>query len=1405
MPTSFLNEILPDIKDSPNPLKMLTMIPKIEPRPKHCNSMTQFSVTTCDSETKQAILNSINRLRYVDLEFCSVYLPGKFDHRQPFKDLEVKHRLASSALLIFCLTSIFAILPQGIQAKDWNTYLAGRERAGATTDSISLPLTPVWKYVAPSPPKMGQTDPGERVMEGHDLEARVDFDDAFQVAIADGRAYFGSSVDHLMRCVDLKSGKELWSYFTGGPIRLSPTVSQSRVYFGSDDGFVYCLDASTGKEVWKLRAGLNEEMIIARGEMVSRWPVRTNVLVDEGIAYFGAGIFPHENIYLYAVDAKTGNVIWKIDNLSQTSAGRNELSPQGYILANDEFLFFPSGRSLPAAFNKKTGEEEHKRSYSWRSTAGGVVGGTQALLADGQIYSMGAHHILALTQDEGDIGFAWITGQQMAVQGEFAYLATGSSILKVNRGEHAVGSQKAHNNDMTINGLLRKLRSLKGKKAEEARAEIKTLKEENKAYAKAGVIWEIAAPARDSLIVAGDKVIAGGVGQVLILDEATGKLRETLKVKGQARGLAVSEGQLVVSTSAGEVIGYGSSKPDQPASQITPLTATSPYPADELTPVYQQAAKDILAHTNIKDGFCLVLGGEEGRLAYELARNSNLKIYCIEPDPAKVEHARQKLTQAGYYGHRVTVHQTELSPLPYSRYFANLIVSDSLLKTGKIPGILKDIATHVKPLGGTICLGVPANSQTENSNNHMDWLKQTGLAETSKIKDLQGYATLIRGALPGAGSWSHQYGDPGNTASSKDQLVRGGLGVLWFGDPGEKKMVNRHEGAVGPLAINGRLFIQGESTIMAFDAYNGLFLWERENPQAIRTGVFQNQNPGNLVASDDSLFFMMKESCYQLDAATGKTVAKIPLPEKLNDGKHEWGYLAYQNGLIFGTATTRKELEARQVRRGRKTEDSTDALFAIDVKTGKPAWGYQGKNIAHHTIAIGPEAAYFIDSSITSEQRAEILRQDKSHLEKLTGKEREIAEDRLKKQDLRLAVALDIKTGKKLWSKPVDVTDCSEIGIGGGKLTLLYQNNVLLLCGANANGHYWKQFIAGDFSRRRLVALNAGDGALLWKKDANYRHRPIVVGDKIIAEPWSYDLYTGIQHTRKHPLTGQEVPWSIMREGHHCGMLSASENLLMFRSGYTGFYDLEKDAGTRHFAGHRTGCWINAIPANGLVMIPESSAGCVCLFSISSTIVLEPREERTHWTIFSSVGPKTPVQHMALNMGAPGDRRDAHGTVWMAYPRPRPSRETGLDFKFDIKPQFSEGGGYESLNEITHPVKNAEPGWVYTSWAKGLKKCTIPLLGKSDSPTNYTVELSFSGLEPVSLNNQQEPPLYEIKLQGKVVQKDFNPQTTKPTQTLKFDGVPVKDNLQLELVPQNESARQTPAALSGIEIIRSDS
>jgi outer membrane protein assembly factor BamB len=656
-------------------------------------------------------------------------------------------------------------------------------------------------------------------------------------------------------------------------------------------------------------------------------------------------------------------------------------------------------------------------------------------------------------------------------------------------------------------------------------------------------------------------------------------------------------------------------------------------------------------------------------------------------------------------------------------------------------------------------------------------------------------AIVERLALPGAGDWSHQYGNPANTAISDEARVTSGLGVLWYGDPGPGEMVNRHDGAVGPLAVGGRLIVQGEWTIKAYDAYNGQHLWTHENEKALRTGVFQNQNPGNLAASEDRVFHFLGDECFELDAATGETRAVHRLPAEADEGRHEWGYLAVQDGTLIGTATIREQIEERNRRRGHATQDATDSIFAIDLKTGAHRWTYRGKSISHHTIAIGPEQVYFIDSSITSAQRQEILNQDKSHLAHLTGEERERAEERLKNADVRMATALDIETGEKVWAEPVDVTDCSDIGIGGGKLTLMYADGVLILGGANANGHYWQQFINGEFERRRLVALSANDGYKLWAKDANYRHRPIIIGEQVLAEPWMYDLHTGEIRMRPHPLTGNPEPWSIIRTGHHCGMLTGCESgMLMFRSGYTGFYDLEQDAGTRHFSGHRLGCWINAIPANGLVMIPEASAGCVCQFSIASTIVLEPREARRPWAIFSAVGAKTPVRQMAINLGAPGDRKAEDGTIWLSYPRYEAYKETSLDVKLDLKPQFAEGGRYRDINEEFTRITGTETPWLYTSWAEGLTQLTLPLLGEGDDPATYAVRLHFA--------EREQPARFAVKLNGQTVVDEVALDAAGSERDVlirEFGDISVTGALTIELVPLDG----TPA-LHAVDVRRLD-
>ncbi|HSG71887.1 MAG TPA: PQQ-binding-like beta-propeller repeat protein, partial [Planctomycetaceae bacterium] len=736
--------------------------------------------------------------------------------------------------------------------------------------------------------------------------------------------------------------------------------------------------------------------------------------------------------------------------------------------------------------------------------------------------------------------------------------------------------------------------------------------------------------------------------------------------------------------------------------------------------------------------------------------------------------------------------------IPYSNYFANLIVSDRFVKEGSVGVDVAKISRHLKPLGGVLCLAQPnGNDATTALAAVKTAVAKTGLSnEEASVKTTKQVALLERGPLAGAGSWSHQYGNPSNTAVNDEQRIKGGLGVLWYGDPGAGDMVNRHEGAVGPLATGGRLFVQGETNIRAYDAYNGLFLWNYDNPTAIRLGVYQNVSPGNLAANDERLFHFIGKDCYELDAATGETLRVHQLPEGQNEGRHQWGFVAVEGDLLFGTATILEDIDAMARRRGRRTSDATDSIFAIDLKTGKHLWNYNGQSISHRTIAIAPERLFFIDSSITSEQRAELLRQDKSELENLTGKEREIAEDRLKKADLRRAIAIDSRTGEQLWENPVDVTDCSEIGIGGGMLTLMYRDGTLILGGANANGHFWRQFVAGDFSRRRLVALSAEDGYKLWAKDANYKGRPIVIGDKVLAEPWMFDLKTGDQITRANPITGEETPWSLMRTGHHCGILTGCDSgMLIFRSGFTGFMDLEQDAGVRHFAGHRLGCWINAIPANGLVMIPEAGAGCVCQFSIESTIVLEPREERRPWAIYSAVGAKTPVKHLSINLGAPGDRKDARGTVWLSYPRHKAYQETSLDVKLDFQENFAAGGEFQSVNENSASLTGAETPWMFTSWAEGIQKLTLPLLGENDDPAVYSVKLYFADLR----TGEHEPSVFAIKLNGETLVSDLSVGQDGVVHVHEIPDVAITKGLTIEL-----DAKQGSPFLNALEVIRNE-
>ena len=1280
---------------------------------------------------------------------------------------------------------------------DWPTNLGDNARLGSTTDSLPTTLQPKWVYSAPAHPELAWAGPRAERIEGKLMRNRVAYDKGLDVVAVADQVYFGSSVDHQVRCVNAISGELVWKFFTDGAIRLSPTVWNKKVYVGSDDGFVYCLDAASGKLIWSLRAGPRDERLLARGQMISRWPVRTGVLVDDGVAYFGAGVFPHETVYLMAVDAKTGKVVWKNDRISQEDAGRNPLSPQGTLLCTEDTLFVPSGRSLPAAFDKHTGKQIHHRTHSWRTTAGGVVGGYKALLADGQIYSSGPHHFLALDQKTGSTGYAWIDGRQLAITGDRGIVATGTRIAALDREKHTTATVARQKLNLEQYSLSRKRSSMERKEYDKQNGELtKKIKE----LSDVGTLWSVDSPADSSLIVAGDVVVAGGEGAVFSYSAKTGEPLWQAKIEGEASGLAAAGGRLFVSTTHGKI--YAFAAPDaapqlERAAQF-PITDNEPvYADDKLTNMYATAAKDILQRTGTPQGFCLVVGSEQGRLAYELARNSELKIVGVEPDAEKVAASRDALDRAGLYGNRVLIVHGDPADMPLANYFANLVVSDTLMLTGKLPTNPGQIARRIKPCGGMICLGAPSaapgRSDRWMTNKLQPWLAKLNFHEETNEAD-DAYVTATRGTLPGAGSWSHQYGDVANTSMSEDYRVKGGMGVLWYGDPGPASMLNRHEAAAAPLSTYGRMFIQGIESILCYDAYNGLFLWEYKNPGALRTGVFNNEETSNLAASDDALFVAVDDTCTEIDAVTGKVRRVHKAPQSGDGVPRVWGYVGYYDGMLLGTSTVRKELERSLRRRGHTVANTTHAIFAIDVASGKQKWMYEGKKILHVTVAVGDGQVFMIDSSISQQQRDALLREDKTELKNLPPEEAKKKEAELKKLDLRLAVALDADTGRQQWSVPIDVTDCSYVGIGGGQLTLMYQDGHVLICGANANGHYWRQFLSGQFSKRRLLVLEAKTGEKLWAKDANYRHRPIIVENQIIAEPWSFDLHSGKEKQREHPLTGELAKWQFSRPGHHCGGLTATPNTLFFRSGFTSYYDLYSDSGVSHFSGQRMGCWVNAIPGNGLLMVPEASAGCVCQFSISATVVMEPRTDVDTWKIASLGDAGTSVQHLAINLGAPGDRRDGFGTLWLAYPRPKTVGR--LEYTFDIQPKVANGGGVYVYNSESLEVVGADTPWVMSSGYRGLASCQLALRGKDDRSARYTVKLYFAQLDECDPGDV----LCDVKLQGDVVASrvDIAAEAGSNSNVLmrEFNGVEVTQNLLLEIA----SGGKTLPQLSAIEV-----
>ncbi len=1162
----------------------------------------------------------------------------------------MKQRTAfSNGMLLTALA--FGLMTAGVSAQDWPRYRRDAARSGVVAESLDFPLQLHWVYEPDRSPRPAWPDP---VREPH----RIPIDWAPVPVIADGLLYFGSTTDDSIRALDAESGELRWRFTTGAPVRLAPDIADGRAYAASDDGYLYCLDARTGELVWRFHASRTDRMVLGNERMISRRPLRSGALVDDGVVYTTAGMWPAEGVIIYALDADTGDVLWQndttLDYILQPHAGPALAgpTPQGYLALGGDVLLVASGRTVPAGFDRNDGS---------------------LLYFDQHTHADRAH----------DRGGSWLTVDPEA--NLYFNMVDWASCLST--GERADGG---------------------------------------------GVRY-----VPEDAVRAGEVLIEGDDGRVAAYDADW-----SADVDGYARRMAVADGRLYVSTDAGRIYCFA---PGEPADEA-PKTVRPDAPAAPPEPgPIARGALDLLQERRLNRGYALVLGEPEPGLAQSLAAATELHVLQVLDTEDAARAARGRLLDStDLYGSRIAVtHKHEEGGLKFPPYFANIIIgSRDTLEVG-----VDDIHHALRPTGG---LWLPGPGQAAP-----DELELRSVARD----DSELGVVLGRGRLPGAFDWDSE--------SPADERVRWPLELSWFGGPGPARAMNRHQRAPMPVAADGRYFQIGHHYLTAVDAYNGTELWSRHIPFA---ALGRRGGPGatiqSLSADDENLYLNVGTVVYRLDPQTGRqrgVYGTFDEPERhaLDDPKR-FDFDVQRSQTQAGALTLtpgedglRLELETQQAsdadmwelffdfrppeRRADIYEPGDLDVFRVVVwaPTGRPfPWFAPRTPEALYSRAIMPftrsgTGEFFSVPAPGPWEIPDDVDVDPDNPAVRLGMEFEGG-----------AVADGTKVNVLLpWEDLPAAADGAPAEFAFTATLVSYEQRRGVVrthpfgtddtAGTFNNG--WPVFELDAGAAGEPSAPEAGSLADLPERALDWGPSPPRHQQQEVHAPAAF---TGDERTARGPLD-REFYYGT----YGCGITATTAHMDILRSATLAYYDIDDASGLRNFAGVRPGCGDAALPVLGLLISPEASSGCTCSYSFQTSLALAPTDRRRNedWAIyFERVEPGTRLDRTGVNLGAPGDRRDEDGRLWVGFPRTLAvQRESALPLPLVV--EHDERFDPLRINTDFTPVAGTVKPWVYGSCIRGARRIDVDLRFRDPQ---WSV-LSLSEARPPAVDGVLDDPIWD--------------------------------------------------------------
>ncbi|MHC4508562.1 MAG: outer membrane protein assembly factor BamB family protein, partial [Planctomycetota bacterium] len=794
---------------------------------------------------------------------------------------------------------------------DWPQFRYDAGRTAASPEELAEQLHLQWirELGAPRP--------------AFPLEVRLLFDASYEPVVVGKTMFVPSMVNDSITALNTETGAKRWRFFANGPVRFAPVVWQNKVYCVADDGYLYCLSATDGRMRWKFRglpAGRQDRKLLGHGRLISLWPARGGPVLADGVIYFAAGLWPSDGVFVYALDAQSGGLLWSNTDSNHIPEANMDhgigqyagITPQGYLAVVGGRLIVPCGAQLTAFLDLKTGKlQDYHTGWGGRvglSKGTWFVAGVKSYLSHSgdlydlsrdnkerfrdprgrrdyksQLYPGGFTRFQIDPTNQKDLGpfrEPVLTPEVMFTtepeSGIVAHDLVSAELVSIDANE-IPAHRKDDKYPDTLTGLFRQLWNLPSK----LRIHIK----------------------------AGPRLYVGGQGQVAAIripqgDESP-ELTWSAKIQGTPHRMLAAHNKLFVVTREGCIYAFGTRHETEPVVHRYKSTALKRGP-------WSARASNILAATKVTEGYALVLGIENGGLVKQLLRQSQLYVIAVDDDAKVVERLRRRLDEAGLYGLRASVHVGDPLTYPLPPYMASLIVSEKAADLISTPSseIVKAMVHSLRPYGGTMCLPGSADVVELLDNSKLDGFVRRRARNLVLLSR--------RGPLPGSADWTHEEADAANTGASEDRFLKAPLGLLWF--DGSMRWYRKPGGTVVRVA-GGRVLVKAEK-LTAIDVFTGRTLWQAALP-------FPHSPTDQMVTTDNAIYVTGGPDCVVLNPRTGQETWRISLPAGLE-------------GTWLNLHVWKDYLVARSGRH----------LFCVNLRTGKDLWRYECSQ-ANVSVAVG--------------------------------------------------------------------------------------------------------------------------------------------------------------------------------------------------------------------------------------------------------------------------------------------------------------------------------------------------------------------------------------------------------------------------------------------------------------------